>query len=173
MRVPVTHDFPEDTLPAMALWLARHMDRVRQHEAAADIVREVTAAVRHATRVIDRPPQRVYAGPCDCGRDLRGWPGRTLVSCEACGATYGIAERQEWMRNRLDDHLGSAEYAAGVLPGIGIHVTAAMVRGWAHRHRLEARCVIPPRYPGGLPSPQYRMGDIIGLALAREAARSQ
>jgi hypothetical protein len=166
-------DFPDDTLPAMALWLARNMDRVRRHEAAADICREVTAAVRHATRVIDRPPQRVYAGPCDCGRDLLTKPGRTLVSCPACGATYGIAERIEWMRSRLDDHLGSAAYAAAVLPGIGIHVTASMVRGWAHRHRLEARCVLPPRYPGGLEQPLFRLGDIMTLALAREAARSQ
>jgi hypothetical protein len=157
----------------MAIWLARRMPQVRQHEAAADILHEVTAAVRQAVRAIDRPPQRAYAGPCDCGRDLLTKPGRTLVSCPACGATYGIAERLDWMRNRLDDHLGSAAYAAAILPAIGIHVTAAMVRGWAQRHRLEARCVVPPRYPGGLPSPQYRLGDIVTLALAREAARSQ
>lgn len=168
----MNQDFPDDTLPAMALWLARHMDRVRQHEAAADILTEVTAAVRQAVRVIDRPPPRVYAGPCDCGTDLITKPGRTLVSCPACGATYGIAERIDWMRTRLDDHLGSATYAAAILPGIGVYVTAAMIRGWAFRHQLEVRLIVPARYDGGPDQPQYRLGDIITLALAREAAKS-
>ena len=163
-------DFPDDTMQAMALWLARHMDRVRQHEAAADILAEVTAAVREAVRVIDRPAPRVYAGPCDCGTDLITKPGRTLVSCTACGATYGIAERVEWMRTRLDDHLGTAAYCAAILPGIGIHVTSGTIRVWAARGRLASHPGIPR--PSGLPSlPTYRLGDVITLALARDTVR--
>src|SRR6185437_4927623 len=152
----------------MALYLARNMDRVRQHEAAGEILTEVTAAVRQAVRVIDRPAQRVYAGPCDCGTDLLTKPGRTLVSCPACGATYGIAERIEWMLSRLDDHRGTASYAAAILPGIGVNVTAAMIRSWHHRGRLEPRFGVE-----GVAQPRYRLGDIITLALAREAAKSQ
>jgi len=168
----VNLDYPADTLQAMALYLARNMDRVRQHEAAADILAEVTAAVRHAVHVIDRPAQRVYAGPCDCGTDLITKPGRTLVSCPACGATYGIAERIEWMRSRLDDHLGSASYAAAILPGIGVHVTASQIRTWASRHRLEVRHIVPPRYEGGPGQPLYRIGDIVTLVLARDSGQT-
>jgi hypothetical protein len=160
---------PEPTLPELALYLARNMDRLRQHEAAADICREVTAAVRHATRVIDRPPQRVYAGPCDCGRDLLTKPGRTLVSCPACGATYDIQARVEWMRSELHDYLVTATEAADEwLPAIGIRVASGTIRVWASRHRLERWPGIP-RFPGDLDAPpRYRVGDIAALALARD-----
>jgi hypothetical protein len=143
----VNRDFPADTLPSMALWLIGHMDRVRRHEAAADIVHEVTAAVRQAVRAIDRPPQRVYAGPCPdpgCRADLLTWPGHTTITCPGCGTIHDIATRQEHMRTQLDDYLGTATYARAILPGIGIHVTAATIRGWAFRHRT-AVCAIASR----------------------------
>ena len=165
-------DWPEDTLPSMALWLARHMHQVRRHEAAADIVAEVTAAVRAATRVIDRPAQRVYAGPCPaCRTDLLAPPGRTQVTCTGCGTTHDIAERQAHMRDQLDDYLGTATYAAAILPGIGIHVSAGTIRVWASRHRLEVRAVVPAHPP----SPEqhlFRLGDIVDLAIARDATRA-
>jgi hypothetical protein len=134
----VNRDFPADTLPSMALWLARHMDRVRQHPAAADIVAEVTAAVRQAVRAIDRPPQRVYAGPCPalgCGTDLLTWPGHTRVTCAGCGTVHDIAVRQEqcaanwtttWGRRgtptRSAQHrrpVARARSAVGVAPRLG------------------------------------------------------
>jgi hypothetical protein len=150
------------------------MPQVRQHEAAADILAEVTAAVRQAVRAIDRPAQRAYAGPCPaCHTDLLFKPGHTRVTCTGCGTTYDIAERQEHMRTQLDDYLGTATYAAAILPGIGVHVTAAMIRGWAHRHMLEVRVVVPARGPSGIEQPLYRLGDIVTLALAREAAKAQ
>jgi hypothetical protein len=64
--------------------------------------------------------------------------------------------------------LGTAVYAAAILPGIGIHVSEKTIRVWASRHRLEARIIVPPKY-GGHPQPVYRLGDIIDLALARDA----
>ena len=165
----MTPDWPADTLPSMALWLARHMHQIRRHEAAADIVAEVTAAVRAATRAIDRPAQRVYAGPCPhCRTDLLSKPGHTQVTCTGCGTTHDIGTRQAHMRDQLDDYLGTATYAAAILPGIGIHVSAGTIRVWASRHRLEVRVVVPAKY-GGEDQPLYRLGDIVDLALARDA----
>jgi hypothetical protein len=162
-------DYPAGGIAAMARWLLARTGRIRQHEGAADCHHGVTRAVRDAMRAIDRPPQRVYAGPCDCGTDLTAKPGRSLVSCPSCGASYGVAQRQEWMRTQLEDTLGTAAYAAAVLPGIGVHVTAGAIRMWASRHKLEARPGVPR--PGGAAQPRYRLGDVMALARAAAAER--
>jgi ribosomal protein S27E len=168
------HRWPADTLPSMAVWLHAHLACIRQHQAAGDMLGEVRDAVERGWQVTDKPRQRVYTGPCPgCGTDLLTWPGHTRVTCTGCGTTYDIAERQEHMRTQLDDYLGTAAYASAILPGIGVHVTAAMIRGWAHRHVLEVRVVVPARGPSGIEQPLYRLGDIITLALAREAAKAQ
>ena len=160
MNPVTTHD--------LALWLIQHMDRVRRHEAAGDMVTEVRAAAARGWQVVNRPPQRVYAGPCPrCRTDLLTQPGRTQVTCSGCGTTHDIQERQDHMRTQLDDYLGTATYAAAILPGIGIHVSAGTIRMWASRHRLEVRVVVPAKY-GGEDQPLYRLGDIIDLAVARD-----
>jgi hypothetical protein len=158
----------------MALWLHGRLAQVRQHEAAGDIHREVSGAVERGWQAVNRPAQRVYAGPCDqCGMDLVTQAGRTLVTCAMCHATYGIAERQEWMRAQLHDYLVTATEAADEwLPAIGIRVADGTIRMWASRHRLEKWPGIP-RWPGDEDAPpRYRVGDIAALALARDATRT-
>jgi hypothetical protein len=166
MNPATTHD--------LALWLIQHMDRVRRHEAAGDMVTEVRAAVTRAVAVINRPAPRVYAGPCgECGMDLITQAGRNLVTCAMCHATYGIAERQDWMRAQLHDYLVTATEAADEwLPAIGIRVADGTIRMWAHRHRLEKWPGIP-RWPGDEDAPpRYRVGDIAALAMARDTTRA-
>ena len=148
------------TTDDLARWLIEHMDRIRQHQAAGDMVTEVRAAVQRAVHVIDLPPGRVYAGPCDCGTHLYGHPGRQLVTCPTCGTTWGIPERQEWMRSRLADQLVGAYEASLMLSGIGIYVADGTIRVWASRGKLARR-----PHPGT--DPRYRFGDIVDRALER------
>jgi hypothetical protein len=102
----------------MARYLLEHMPAVRRHEAAGDIHREVTAAVRRAWVVIDNPPPRVYGGPCPvCRTDLLTAPGRPQVTCTGCGTTHDIAERQASMRDELESSLVTA-VTLMILPGI-------------------------------------------------------
>ena len=159
-------DYPADTVPAMAAWLAQRMDRIRQHEAAAQIVAGVTGAVRAAQRAIDRPPSRVYGGPCpQCGADLLGQPGEPTVTCPGCGTGYNLATRRAVMegqlRIRLADTLGTPDWCTTAASACGLHVTAAIIRVWASRRRLAQR-------PGGL----YRFGDIAALIDERDAAKT-
>ena len=159
-------DYPPDTAAAMATWLARRMSQVRQHEAAGQIVAGVTAAVRQAQRAIDRPPSRVYGGPCpSCGADLLGQPGEPTVTCPGCGAGYNLATRRAVMegqlRIRLADTLGTPDWCTTAASACGLHITAAVIRVWASRKRLTVR-------PGGL----YRFGDIAALIDERDAART-
>jgi hypothetical protein len=141
----------------MAMELLAITGRIRQHPDASHLLDDVTMAVRTAQRAIDRPPARVYAGPCPvCGADLLGQPGRSVIYCP-CGQPSVVADRQEAMRAALEDHLGNAMYAARVCTGLGCPVNDATIRKWAERGKLTTH--------GGL----YRIGDVLDLALAMRA----
>ena len=151
----------EATIQAMALALLHQVPRIRQREDAPDSLAALTQATRQARRVIDRPPSRVYAGPCpQCGADLLAMPGRSVITC-ACGQPVVIAERQEAMRQALEDHLGNAAYAARACTGLGLPVTPEVIRKWAERGKLVPH--------GGL----YRIGDVITLAIGQRARVAQ
>jgi hypothetical protein len=145
----------------MAMALLAATPRIRQHPDAATILATIADAVHHAQRAIDRPPARVYAGPCpNCGNDLLGQPGRTVIYCP-CGMPSVIAERQEAMRAALEDHLGNAMYASRVCTGLGCPISDTAIRKWAERGKLTTH--------GGL----YRIGDVLDLALAMRARLAQ
>jgi hypothetical protein len=149
----------------MALWLHGHLAQVRQHEAAGDIHREVAQAVDRGWQAVNRPAPRVYGGPCPhCRTDLLSKPGRTLAACNACGASYGIAERQEWMRGQLEDMLGTVTWCLSAARGIGRPVSEHTVRSWIHRHKLQPTHYQSSRKPDGKPEPLYRFGEILKLA---------
>lgn len=162
----------QDTHTAvMALQLLRQVPAIRQRDDAARRLDDLTAAVIRCLRVIDRPPSRIYAGPCpDCGTDLLGKPGHLAVTCRGCGAGHSIAERQEWLRGELDGVLGSASWCATAATALGLPVAEATIRSWVHRRKLAARHH-EPRRPGGAERPLYRLADVLDLALERAARR--
>jgi hypothetical protein len=152
-------DGVQDSATAAMAWrLAAGIDRLRQHAMAFD---EIAGAVRNAHRAIDRPPQRVYAGPCGgCGLDLLAKPGQAEVTCRGCGQRYDVAARQQWMRAELDDLLGTPAWCASAARALGLRVTDATVRQWIRRGRIELR-------PGGL----VRAGDVLDRVIDRDTAR--
>lgn len=165
--------WPDDTMTAMSAYLLVQVERVRQHEAASECVDEITAAVRNARRVIDRPAVMRYAGPCDvCGTDLLAAAHLEAVTCRECGAEYWVADRQAWMRDRLDDHLTWAANAVHLLasPVYGLEVTPKMISRWVESKRLPAHGV------DAKGRTLYRVGDIAKLCTEhheRQAERQQ
>ena len=159
------------TITDDALTLLRNTGRIRQRPDAADILAAITEATRDAQRVIDRPPPRVYAGPCPhCQADLLGQPGRAVVYCRTCGEPSIVAERQEAMRAALEDHLGNARYASRACTGLGLPITEERIRQWVHRGKLTPR---PGFDHDGNLVKLLRIGDVIDLALAQRARLAQ
>ncbi len=161
---------PFDTLQALGPWLAAQVGWLRQQPDGPDAIAEMTAGIRNALRVIDRPADCKYAGPCtatitdpdglarDCDGELYARPGATTIPCPQCGAEYDVADRRAWLLEQAEDRLLPATELARAVDGLGVPITGAMIRGWVHRGRLTAR---------GLPGyPVYRVGDV--LALVRE-----
>lgn len=108
---------PEDTLPAMATWLAPLIGRARRRPYGAELVDEITAAVTQATRAVDSPIRYVpLPGACRmttlngdtpmvCGGALvsvvaPGLPTHGQVRCEVSRDHTTTVEIEEKARKR-------------------------------------------------------------------------
>lgn len=170
---------PVDDPQAIARWVARHVTAVF---VSAELSSGVRGAVRDAERVIDRAPDRQYAGPCleplddEAAASAPGWSelagdphadsrrcqgqlyatkGRPEVRCRDCGAVHNVEARQEWLSRELDGQLVSAAEAAPVLSWLlDKPVTRNNIAAWKRDGRVE---VHEGRWP-------YRFGELLTLA---------
>jgi hypothetical protein len=148
---------PDDTSASMSRWLLWRVDGVAVMAWAAD-VHTLVEVVTHAVTVIDRPADRVYAGPCDqCARDLYVEPGQAAAVCEHCGIGYDLEARRTWLLSVAYDTLGTATEVARALTSFELPVTPDRVWQWKHRGRLTAKA----HNPAG--QPLYRVGDVADL----------
>ncbi|WP_344478414.1 hypothetical protein [Nonomuraea monospora] len=163
---------PADDLVSISRWLVKHVEWLRHHPAGGEVVAEVHDAVQAVRMVIDRPPDRLYAGPCDaCGMPLYARPGDAEVSCRHCLTEdgerlfYDIAARRKWMLGEIENLLGSSSYVAMVATSVGVKVSSSTVRMWVKRRKLVPREYAPPLKPDGPPRPLYRVGDVVAVAM--------
>jgi hypothetical protein len=188
VRTAVEEDqahWPKDTPHAMAALLLARLPWIRTHPAAAEAVDEIGACLTLARRTVDRPVEGWYAGPCqadheggECPAHLYARPGAAQVSCRTCQTIHDVAQRQEWLRKSLEDHLATAREITGLCQYmLGEFVTGAMIRGYVHRGSVGAHGT---KVDGrGKSVPLYRMGDVFSAAAearldpkaARKAAR--
>lgn len=153
--------YPPDRIDGITGWLLSRIERIRHHPAGGECVDEILEAVANARRAVDRPAGRWYLAPCDhCDTDLYAKAGARWARCGVCGAEYDVHGRKQQMRHTLEDQLFGATDMADVLRHLGVSVTPAMVRGYAHRGRLTAR---------GGERPLYRVGDVLDILMPRQA----
>lgn len=169
-------DWPADDLTAMSRWLLTRVDQLARHEAGDQAANEIGAAVAEVRRVVDRPPDQIYAGICGapldgadvatsatmCDADLYALPGRGYVTCRACGASYGVEDRRQYLLDELEGTLATATEIARGISRLGQPVTAERIRQWKARERLEA-CGVNLRG-----DPLYRVGDVLDLLALHE-----
>lgn len=154
-------DGPADNLPAIGVWLLARVERLAMHYAAGEAVDEVCSAVRAGIRLVDRPAALWYAGPCSietsgegCQADLYARPDAATVKCRACGTTYDVVQRRQWMLDAIDDALFHAAGLAHVLTSLGWACTAERIRQWASRGRVVAHGC------DGQGRPVYRVSEV-------------
>jgi hypothetical protein len=148
----------------MAVWLLNRIPRIAQHPDATDCLDELAAAATQATRAVDRPPERRYAGPCaTCGQPLYVKAGKTTVTCKLHDPpwTGDVEERREWMLSEVAGRLAHAAAAVHVLSLLDVKITAVQVTRWKQAGRLVQR----GRDVEG--RTLYRIGDLIDLAAGK------
>lgn len=132
-------------LPARpARWLLINVQSIAMHPAADEAYDEITSAVKHAYRAIDRVPDLLLAGACDdqlCRKPLYARPDAMEVACE-CGVTYSTAERHDAMVAAAGQHLVPATIALSWAHKLLGHV---IPRGtwdsWTSRKRIQPHSV--------------------------------
>ena len=157
--------WPADTAASMAAWLSARLSRLIRHPAATEAHGEITAAVRGAQRVTDRPAERQFAGRCPaCGEALYAKPGASRVQCrrDGCRAdAVDVATQRDAMLGRLADQLMPAHQAADVLTRLAAPLSAATVRQWAKRGRIT------PHGHDAAGHPLYRVSDVRELLVEK------
>ncbi len=174
---------PVYTLPDLAVFLLDQVPWLRQQPAGADAFDELTAAILNATRTIDRPMDRVYAGPClpdedlderllralgfgaqldaqlsaRCAGYLYARGDSNVATCDACGRDMPLDEARDPLLARIDTMLLTGPEIVTALGGLGSPVNAGTIRQWARRGHLTNRA------PEG-EQPRYRVADVRQLS---------
>lgn len=158
---------PGKSSQSMSSWLLWRVDGIAAHPWAAETLHTLQRINDRALLVIDRPPERTFAGPCDeCGRDLYASAGRATVECRACGLTYDLTARREWLLHAVDDQLATATEIARALTSLDMPVTSERIWQWRHRERIEQRGTDRRQRP------LYRVGDVVTLLIEHAGQRS-
>lgn len=184
---------PVDGLAEAIRWLSRQVEWLRHQPEAAQAFDELGDACAVAVRTVDRKTPQWYAGPCGailapdlaaggepgdeiptrtCGEDLYAYPGAVTVRCR-CGAQHDAQDRRTWLLREARDTLVHAELLARAVTALGVRgvddrpVTPAMVRGMAHRGRLEVR----GHDQAG--RPLYRVGDVLNAVDEQRVAAAR
>lgn len=174
---------PRDNLADMARFLLGQVQWLRQHAAADEAVDELAHAVDHAQHVIDRAPDRVYAGPCReeyesdpadpergaycCTASLYARAARGLVVCPGCGAEHDVDARREWLLAMAEDQLATATHLSAALSRLGRPLAPATLRKWVERGRIVAHSTNQRGHA------LYRLGDVLALLVDDDATATR
>lgn len=144
----------------LAHWITEHIEWVRHQDWAGEMHDEIGHAARLLTRLVDRPADRQYLGPCsppDCETEIYCRPGATSVVCPTCHGEHDVAQRREWLLMAVEDQLASATDIAVALSHFGQGIKAPRIWQWAKRGRIVSHG------DDRRGRPLYRVGDVLDL----------
>ena len=162
---------PADDLPAISRWLMWRVDGLSLHDIGAAAVDEITSAVAHCHRLIDRPADRQFLGNCDTcdeGR-LYARPGGAMARCNTCGDMVDAEGLRERLLAELDDRLCTAAEIAHLSTYLGLRADREQVRKrinqWHKRERITAEHAFSP-------DPVFRFGIVRRLLEQDDTVRA-
>lgn len=156
-----------DPLARTAAWLKGQVEYLRHRQEATEAFRDIAAAARILTSLLDGPGERRWLGQCGadtpegrCPTDLYARPSADYATCRTCEARHEVRQRRAW----LDDTVRGYAYTATEISQ-AYDIPAGTIRVWAHRGRITASGEVDGR-------PVYPLGAVLDLA-AQEAARRE
>ena len=175
---------PLDAMPSMCAYLLRWADWLRTSPAGIEALDEFCDVERRLRRLIDRPLDRWYAGPCnaltgsdedaECGETLYALADLGEVTCRKCQATYDVKARREWLLAAAEEYEAPVSVIARAIIVLADNERdegrlAARLRQWASRNRI-----FPVRHQmiDGIERPLFRIGTVLDL-LAEDARTAE
>ena len=168
-------DVDEHDVGGVARWLVRNISTLRLHPEAGTAHSQIVGAIHRARSVVDRPPDRVFAGPCGatpegqgepCREDLYGLPGKPHTRCPVCATVHDMAFRREWMLTQIEDVAAHSGELSALLTSQGVPIGSSTIRKWATSANAPLK-VVSVDTRG---RKYYRIGDVLDLVLKREPA---
>lgn len=170
---------PRNTITSMVGYLARQFGYITSQRWAADMYDEFLDMERRLTRMVNRPPDRWYAGRCGvsdllldgstatCETELYATAEKGTITCRGCGILHDVGERRDFLLKEAKDYLVTATEAAAALlawTDYGGTETKLMdrIRKWRDREKLDVADVTSL---SGRDRHLYRLGDIQELLI--------
>lgn len=162
--------YPElsgDAVMPMALWLYKAVPWLATRQEGAEAIDELIYCLSRMSGVIDRPADRWYAGPCECGTDLYVRPTANVVTCRNCAESYVVSDRRKWLLEEAEDRLAYAALICRAVSILGEPVSQMQISRWVKRGRLIHRAHDKQKRK------LYRVGDVLDLARGEISAQSK
>lgn len=158
-----------DTIAGIAAWLRPYVGWLRYHEAGQEAVDGICDAVAAARRCVDRPAERLYAGPCTCGADLYARLDAAHVVCRDVAheeaLAWPVGERRAWLLKSAEDVLATTTEISRALTRYQQPVTPSAIRGYVARKRLVQRGA---RSENGKQVALWRLGDVLAIVAPQQ-----
>lgn len=154
---------PVDNLASMSRWLMWRVDGLAFNDMGGEFVAEVVDGFGRCRRMVDSRPERRYAGPCECGRDLYHKPGAVTVKCRDCEREYDSAELYAWMKSQVMGRLVTAHEGSLLLCKFELETPKRVIYGWEERGRISAHGCNP------VGKRLFLIDDLLALAAERSA----
>lgn len=167
----LSSELPADDLIAMSRWLLNRVDGLMLHDIGSDAVDEITSAVAHCHRLVDRPAERQYLGSCDIdpghcmtGR-LYSRAGSRWARCDNCDGTVDGDKIRTRLLAELEDRLCTASEIARLSTYLGLKADRDAVR--KRINQWHARKVIV-EHPSITNEVTFRFGEVYAKLAADE-----
>lgn len=166
-HVPRPHP-SEWTAAGLAGWLADHVVDLAQVEPAFDCLEEMRELHARALRMIDRPEEMEFVGPCQSetpGVECDGVyarRGSDTRSCSECGVCVDVPAVMEATRARLEETLFTeSELVAALRVALGRTIPRQTIHSWVTSGRLTDR------------SGRFKLADAVALGESYKPKRRQ
>lgn len=159
---------PADNIVALSRWLLWRVDGLLLNDIASDAIDEITSAVTHCHRLIDRAPDRQYLGDCqevDCGGRLYARATGELARCDSCGTTTKADEIRKRLLSELDDRLCTAREIAELSTYLGLKAGREQVRKYVEYLSRKGQIT---KHPAFSDQAVYRFGEVYDKLLRRD-----
>jgi hypothetical protein len=156
---------------AMCHYLAVHHHWATSQTFAPVMLSELHDLELRLRRLVDRRPDRWYAGRCGahdllenvhCEAELYAEAGRTTITCPSCDTTHDVTARREFLLTEAKDYLVTATEAAGALMSWTDYDGSernliGRISKWHERQLIEAKGT---ELINGRECRLYRLGDL-------------
>lgn len=117
---------PAAHVPGMCMFLAGILTAIAGQPWSTALLADMLRLERALTRLVDRPPERWYAGKCShqrqtgdgttaCPAELYAEADSGYITCRNCGHRHDVASRREFLLTEARHVLVTATEAAGAL----------------------------------------------------------